>query len=248
MKLDIDKNDFYQKGAIAVSNFLSLSEVEELSQAIQEALPSTLNSAAYSNEYAKAYLAGIDLALKNSSLHDWVNHSVISGLAEHILSTQPYYIRDQYFEKSPSLRGTPLHQDAYNLPFYCREVITIWIPLTKVAYSPLVFKLNTHLDRSPYPRPNTYDWSGFEEASTLGLQPGDLSIHHGWTVHGSNADGIESNQCQTVCRKAWAVMYASSTEYALEKEHPHDDLIRLQDSSFLELVKRTRKEILYRQF
>lgn len=248
MRPEIDKSGFTQMGCTAIRDFLSRSEVTSLSETLQKTLPSTVNNNTYSSDYAKAYLSGIDLALKNSSLQAWVTNSPISKLADHLLSTDTVFIRDQFFEKSPELLGTPLHQDAYSLPYYCREVATIWIPLTEVNFSPLVFKLKTHLERVPYPRPNTYDWTEVEEATTYGLQPGDVSIHHGWTVHGSRVDASCQAQEEKVCRKAWAVMYASAKEYASSTSHPHDKWMKTQDNEYLEIVQRTRKEILERKY
>ena len=244
----IDKDDFSKLGAATYSNLLSLRDVEDLENIIHDSLGVPTDIDLSTHPYAKAFLSGIDLVLKNPTLSQWISDSPIPLLANYLLSTQTVLVRDQYFEKGPALPSTPLHQDAYSLPYYCREVVTIWIPLTQVKYNPLIFKLGTHLDRSPYPRPNAYDWSEYREASTYGLQPGDISAHHGWIVHGSYNDSISSNDYNEPLRRAWAIMYASSAEYELKSSHPHDEFIEIADGNYLDLVRRTRNEILTRKY
>ena len=250
MNPGIDKCGFTKLGFATYSNLLPLLDVQDLENIIHDSLrvPADADIDINTQPYAKAFQSGIDLVLKNHTLSQWISNSPIPLLANYLLSTLTVLVRDQYFEKAPGLPSTPLHQDAYSLPYYCREVVTIWIPLTEVRYNPLIFKLGTHLARSPYPRPNAFDWSEYHEASTFGLQPGDISAHHGWTVHGSRDHCISSKAFGKPHRRAWAITYASATEYELRRCHPYDELMEMSDSNYLGLVRRTRNEILTRKY
>lgn len=81
--------------------------------------------------------------------------------------------------------GTPLHQDLTNLPLDTDRSLTFWIPLMDIEgdMAPMMFANGSHVEgqiedlwgaRARYP---------FRQTGPL--KAGDISIHMGWTIHGS---------------------------------------------------------------
>lgn len=236
--------DFSSDGVALVRNALSETLISKLKSLIFNASSKTSYSNKYSDTYNKAFVNGTDLAYKCDELQEFVSSSSITNMANEILGCKSNYLRDQFFVKKEGTMHTPLHQDAHSLPYYCKECLAIWIPFHKIINGPLIYKTKTHTSREPYIRPEYLDWGDFNELSTVGLSAGDISIHHGWTIHGTNSLKIPQNSA----RIAWSIMYVSQDEYALKKEHKYDKIIDIIDSSFLTRVKRIRNEIKDREY
>ena len=236
--------DFSSDGVALVRNALPTTLISKLKSLIFNASNKTSDSNEYSFTYNKAFSNGTDLAYKCKELQEFVSSSSIANMANEILGCKANYLRDQFFVKKEGTMHTPLHQDAHSLPYYCKECLAIWMPFHKVTDGPLIYKTKTHIGREPYIRPEYLDWVDFNELSTEGLSAGDISIHHGWTIHGSNSLKIPQNST----RMAWSIMYVSKDEYALKKEHKYDEIIDALDSDFLTRVKRIRDEINYRDY
>ncbi len=103
--------------------------------------------------------------------------------------------------KTPGSAGTPLHQDLTNLPLNTDRSLTFWIPLVDMdaAMAPMMFALGSHVEgqiedlwaaRSRYP---------FRQSGPM--KAGDISVHMGWTIHGSLANG------STRTREAFGISY-----------------------------------------
>ncbi|NMP12985.1 phytanoyl-CoA dioxygenase family protein, partial [Cyanobacteria bacterium 150SLHA] len=242
----VSKNitDFSSQGVAIVRNALPVTLISKLNSLIVNASNNTSVSTDYSDTYNKAFSNGTDLAYKCNELQDFVSCSSISNMANEILGCKTNYFRDQFFVKKEGTMHTPFHQDAHSLPYYCKECLAIWIPFHKIISGPLVYKTKTHISREPYISPEYLDWVDFNELSTMGLSAGDISIHHGWTIHGSK--NLKIPKFST--RMAWSIMYVSQDEYALKKEHEYDKVIDTIDSNFLSRVKRIRNEIKNRKY
>ncbi|HEX4274037.1 MAG TPA: phytanoyl-CoA dioxygenase family protein [Bryobacteraceae bacterium] len=103
--------------------------------------------------------------------------------------------------KTPGSAGTPLHQDLTNLPLDTDRSLTLWIPLVDmgVDMAPMMFALGSHVEgqiedlwaaRSRYP---------FRQSGPM--KAGDISVHMGWTIHGSLANGSANT------REAFGISY-----------------------------------------
>ena len=96
--------------------------------------------------------------------------------------------------------ATPWHQDMTYIPLDCADTVTLWVPLVPVSQSmgSLAFATGSH----------RHGLEGLVNAQTkfpiavnMPMEPGDISLHHGWTAHRSHP-----NQSQYT-REAIAISY-----------------------------------------
>ena len=237
---EMDAGKFRENGWIFVHNILSIEDIKLASQEIEYISNSLRDkSTNYSKGYSDSFVSGIDLAKKSIKLRELIDIK-IKPLSDKLNKNRPTkYVRDQFFNKKSNSRHTPLHQDAYSLPYYCDSVYTLWIPFVHVKSHPLLLLDKSHWQKKPYIRPEKDKELKYEQYSTMNLRQGDISIHDGWLIHGTKPNVVELNQE----RSAWSIIFADEEELALKKEHIHDDKVRSIDSDFLRIVERTRNEI-----
>lgn len=232
---------FRENGWIFLHGVLNTEDIMLANQEIENISKNasyTTNSD-HSKDYSNAFINGIDLAKKSTALRDLVDKK-IKPLADSLnFNRQTKYVRDQFFNKSNETRHTPLHQDAYSLPYYCNNVYTLWIPLVQVKSHPLLLLDRSHCNKRPHIRPEKDKQIKFNQFSTIGLKPGDISIHDGWLIHGTKPNTVVSNQK----RSAWSIIFADAEELAHKKEHIYDSQVEKIDPDFLKVIKRTRNEI-----
>ena len=236
-----DISKFRENGWIFLHGVLNTEDILLADQEIKNILKksSYTTKSDYSKDYSNAFINGIDLAKKSSSLRDLVDKK-IKPLADRLnCNRQTKYVRDQFFNKANETRHTPLHQDAYSLPYYCNNVYTLWIPLVQVKSHPLLLLDRSHCHKKPHIRPEKDRQMKYSQSSTIGLKPGDVSVHDGWLIHGTKPNTVVSNQK----RSAWSIIFADEDELAHKKEHIHDSQVAEIDPDFLKVIKRTRNEI-----
>lgn len=236
----MDTGKFKTNGWIFVHDILSAKDIVLVNQEIKcISNSSEYKNTEYSKNYSDSFVNGIDLARKSRKLRELVDKKM-RPLTESLNSNRPTkYVRDQFFKKTNNSRHTPLHQDAYSLPYYCDSVYTLWIPLVQVKSHPLLLLDKSHCQKIPHIRPDRDKELIYKKYSTINLRPGDMSIHDGWLIHGTQPNAIKSNQQ----RSAWSIIFADKEELALKKEHAHDEKVESIDSDFLRIVERTRNEI-----
>lgn len=238
---DYDISKFRENGWVFLHGVLNIKDITIARQEIENFLTNSSNTTHtdYSEEYSNAFTNGIDLAKKSSTLRELVDNK-IKPLADSLNDNRrTKYVRDQFFNKSNKTRHTPLHQDAYSLPYYCNNVYTLWIPLVEVKNYPLLLLDRSHCHKKPHIRPEKDREIKYSQSSTIGLKPGDISIHDGWLIHGTKPNMEVSNQK----RSAWSIIFADEDELAHKKEHMFDSQVAKIDPDFLKVVKRTRNEI-----
>ncbi len=105
----------------------------------------------------------------------------------------PVCTQDCLFLKEPGYGETNWHSDLRMAPLDTNAFVTAWLPLRAIARehdSGLVFAAGSHRD---FALPFWHDDlegrdlsdRGYEIASTGAMQLGDVSWHHGWTLHGA---------------------------------------------------------------
>jgi ectoine hydroxylase-related dioxygenase (phytanoyl-CoA dioxygenase family) len=114
--------------------------------------------------------------------------------------------------------GTPLHQDLTYLPLDSDRSVALWIPLTDIEadMGPLIFASGSHavgaIDDPASAR------GRFKFMQTGPMKAGDISVHLGWTIHGSlkNASGRQ--------REAFGISYYADGA----RIRPHEDVKFMQ--------------------
>jgi len=124
--------------------------------------------------------------------------------------------QDSLFWKRAEDGPTPWHVDARMAPFDTSAILTFWIPLHDVAADGggLAFCSKTHADYAlPYWNGGPESWPDgmledrYSETDVVDYMPlaeGDVTVHHGWTMHCADPSSSRSD------RMALAVSYVDA--------------------------------------
>lgn len=137
-------------------------------------------------------------------------------LAETILGEEAHVSGVEWFNKPPATDHiTPAHQDNYYFCLNPPQVLTIWMALDRVdeANGCLRYVTGSHLRGiRPHGRTQTLGFSqGILDYGTdedlanevpTSLQPGDITIHHGNTIHRADANQTTNRQ-----RRSFAMVF-----------------------------------------
>ncbi|MES2794223.1 MAG: phytanoyl-CoA dioxygenase family protein [Planctomycetota bacterium] len=141
---------------------------------------------------------------------------VWKALAESILGEEAHASGVEWFNKPPATNHiTPAHQDNYYFCLSPPQVLTIWMALDSVDEENgcLRYVTGSHLRGiRPHGRTQTLGFSqGILDFGTdedyanevpVALQPGDMTVHHGNTIHRADA-----NQSPTRNRRSFAMVF-----------------------------------------
>eukprot|EP00877_Chromochloris_zofingiensis_P011917 jgi/Chrzof1/697/Cz01g25070.t1 len=169
----------------------------------------------------------------------------LAGVAAQLLGVNRVRLyQDCVFQKQPGFADTNWHSDLRMAPFDTNSFITAWLPLRPIAAgskdSGLRFAAGSHRD---FALPFWHNLQGrdlgdrgYKVMDTGPMQLGDVSWHHGWTLHsaGSQPPG-------TPPRAALAVSYfADGAKLLARKTDPSILKILLHDEdaeSYMDWVK-----------
>jgi hypothetical protein len=150
---------------------------------------------------ASATRASFSLISSPEPIRKFVCSPVLGEVAAHALGVD--IVRVLHFNgffKPAGGMATPWHQDMIYIPLDCDAVVTFWVPLVPVSpdMGSLVFATGSHLE-------GPIELAGIEDRYGLStneaMEPGDISVHHGWTAHRS-----EPNRSDRA-REAIAISY-----------------------------------------
>ncbi|MET0245185.1 MAG: phytanoyl-CoA dioxygenase family protein [Sphingomonas sp.] len=134
---------------------------------------------------ASATRTVFDLVTAPSSIRDLVCAPVLGRIAADALGVAAVRVLHfNGFYKPGGGMATPWHQDMGYIPLTCDAVVTLWLPLVPVTaeMGPLIFASGSHHD-------GALDLAGIDQRYPVSvnapMQPGDLSLHSGWTAHRS---------------------------------------------------------------
>jgi ectoine hydroxylase-related dioxygenase (phytanoyl-CoA dioxygenase family) len=213
-------------GAIVLRDVLGLGWIGRLRTAIDEELHEGSPTGAEFGGAEGRFYGDLFLWLRSDAFREVALDSPLPELAASLMrSQQAHLFYDQLFVKEPgSIEPTPWHQDLPYWPIEGGQVISIWIPVDRATpeNGVVTYVRGSHLWGRKF-RPqafgqsgnsDAYDDSPFEpmpdidaareryEFLTWSLDPGDVLVHHGMTVHGA-----PGNRTADARRRAFSIRY-----------------------------------------
>ena len=167
------------------------------------------------------------------------------GVAEQLLGERPVPMGVEWFNKPPCTEHpTPPHQDNYYFKLAPPSVLTMWLALERIDDENGCIRYLPGSHRTGI-RPHAAtevvgfsqgitDWGPDDEAreEAMRLEPNDLIIHHGNTVHRA-----DPNRSSTRHRPALALVFhgISAQKDESARESYQQDLLKLQRSKGLDV-------------
>ena len=149
--------------------------------------------------------------------------------AAALLGVAPSQVRlyqDALFVKRPGDGHTNWHADLAMAPLDCNVFVTLWVPLAAVPAradggTALDYASGSHRDVAlHYWGLDTADLDGrFALADHGAMAAGDVSAHHGWTLHGAPPPSADA----TAPRAAFAVSYFADGARLLDQPEGLDE-------------------------
>ncbi len=194
-----DAAQYRQDGHIVLRDVVSPEEISVYRPAIVEAVRKHSTESRPLKErdtYGKAFLQVENLWTKDSAVREFVVAERFAKIATELMGVDAVRIyHDQALFKEPGGGNTPWHQDQYYWPLDTEHTLTIWIPLVGVQRSmgPLQFVSGSHhegylgdfpiSDESERYFQDLLEERGLDISENPELNAGDVSFHHGWTLH-----------------------------------------------------------------
>lgn len=164
-----------------------------------------------------SFLQYFNLWRESAALRDAALHSGMGAAAAALLGVRRVRLySDALFVKRPGDGVTDWHTDMEHVPLGTDAFLTFWVPLQPVPAleeggSPLVF-----LDRSPLPEGHRGDERVWSHGR---LSLGDVTVHHGKTLHAAPELG------RGLAQERWAlaISYFADGAERVALEHGEDD-------------------------
>ncbi len=212
-------------GATVVRGVVPIEWIERMRAAIDRELAGASPTAAEYGLEAGRFYGDFFLWLRNADFRDFAFLSPLPSLAAGAMNTEVVNLfYDQLFVKEPgSVERTPWHQDLPYWPVSGDQVVSIWVPFDAATpengvvsyvkgshrwgktYRPQAFDERNAgaFAASPYDSmPDIDAEPGRFELLSWSLEPGDVLIHKGLTIHGAPGNRTTDRR-----RRALAVRY-----------------------------------------
>ena len=219
MNHDEDTEAFQLVGFLIVRQFLSAGEFAvlnaNLDRYIREVVPGLPDADAFYQDRAQPETLNQMQHMGNDSFFaGYHNHPRWLALAEALLDEKAEAKEPQWFNKPPGTNHpTPPHQDNYYLCLQPPNVLTMWLALDSVDDENGCLRYLPGSHREGLRPHGASEVLGFSQGITnygpedaarelpIHLEPGDLAIHHGETVHRA-----DPNRSATRSRRAFAMV------------------------------------------
>jgi len=215
------KSRYDRDGFVVVRQPLSLLEFatlrSEVDRYIRDVVPNLAASDAFYevDRSRPETLKQLQRMEQDEFFLEYLSNPVWKNLAEAMLGEEATASGAEWFNKPPATNHiTPPHQDNYYFCLKPPQVLTMWMALDPVdpENGCLRYVPGSH-ERGirPHGRTKTLGFSqgildyGDEDYATelpVPLQPGDLTIHHGNTIHRADA-----NRSSTRHRRSFAMVF-----------------------------------------
>lgn len=159
------------------------------------------------NAYAQAFTQITDIGVGDPAVRALTHSPRIARMAAELMGVDSVRLFcEDWLVKEPGARITPWHQDEAVFPFDTRATVTCWIPLQDVgADSGLLRFANKSHRIGLCPVENINDTSerefaqiirehGFEIERLPPVFVGDISFHHGCTIHGAATNASDQSR------------------------------------------------------
>lgn len=214
------KAAFDRDGFTIVRQLLTPDEFADLkaniARYIRDIVPRLPDSDAFYEEKGNpATLKQMQFMAKNDAFFEaYCRHPKWKGLAETLIGEEAHTDQPEWFCKPPGNKlPTPPHQDNYYFNLSPPHVLTIWMAMERVDEENgcLRYTPGSHLKGfRPHGRSNIIgfsqgitDWTREDETREVPmiLQPGDVAVHHGNTIHRAEANTSKRS------REAFAMVF-----------------------------------------
>lgn len=214
------KQQFDDDGYCVIEQFLDAGELKllsgELDRYIAEVVPNLPDEDAFFDDRDRPEtLKQLQHMVGDAFFNGYVSHSKWKTLAKTLLGEEANCESPEWFNKPPGTdHPTPPHQDNYYFNLTPPNVLTIWVALDSVDTENgcLRYLPGSHNGGArPHNRSSVLGFSqgisdygdaDFSREVPLLLEPGDATIHHGWTVHRADA-----NRSSERNRRSFAMVY-----------------------------------------
>lgn len=211
---------FLQEGFTVVRGFVPREELKtlqrELSRYIHDVVPQLPpGDAFYQDPSNPETLRQLHRMAQDQFFNDYRRHPRWQGLAETLLGEKAEPDEPEWFNKLPGTEhATPPHQDNFYFQLKPPQVLTMWLALDRIDEKNgcLRYVRGSHRKgRRPHAPTAVLGFSQAvsdygredERAEVLVcLEPGDLVVHHGETIHRADANRTTDRQ-----RRAFAIVY-----------------------------------------
>ncbi|MEO8779928.1 MAG: phytanoyl-CoA dioxygenase family protein [Rhodanobacter sp.] len=212
-------------GAVVLRRVVPMEWVERMRAAIEVELAGNSPTSSEYGRQAGRFYGDFFLWLHNPEFRAFAFDSPLPALASQLMgSARVNLFYDQLFVKEPgSVEPTPWHQDLPYWPVAGRQIVSIWTPFDRATpdngvvtyvrgshlwgrtFKPKAFDNNNAgaFAASPYETiPNIDDERDRHEFISWSLDPGDVLVHLGLTIHGAAGNPTTDQR-----RRALAVRY-----------------------------------------
>ena len=218
---DEDVERFWRDGAVCLPGMFDAGWVHALRAGTETAManPGKL-ATGRGAEDNKSFYIELGLWSAHAAFRDFVFNSPAPEIARRFLRTGKLNLFfDQLFVKEPGLQNkTPWHQDQPYWPVHGRQVLSIWFAMDPVtlATGGLEYVRGSHEWNRVF-HPETFRPGNQAQAEKMAklegekipdidaardqyeflswdMQPGDILIHHGMSVHGAPANSSRSTR------------------------------------------------------
>ena len=199
-------------GHLRIDGFFTAEEIAayrpHLSRAIDEAIRNERLVAEGTVDVGRGWKYVKDVWALNETTRAFLINERVGRLAADLLGVRGVRMfRDQSYYKEPGGGCTPWHQDSLFIPLDAREVIAVWIPLTRITeeMAPMDYVSGSHLspdflgasgidenDLTEYE--SRMRAKGFAIANYGTFEPGDVAVHYASTVHSSRKNRANADR------------------------------------------------------
>jgi len=220
MTFELEKQHFDQHGFVIVRQLLGNQDFAELTENldryIRDVVPTLPDADAFYQDRSRPEtLKQMQRMGGDPYFQKYVKHPKWKALAEALIGEPATVDQPEWFNKPPGTHHvTPPHQDNYYFCLQPANVLTIWMALDLVDAENGCLRYVDGSHTRGYRKHaksqilgfsqgiNDFTTDDFNREVAAVLQPGDVVVHHGMTIHRADAD-----LSQTRHRRSFAMVF-----------------------------------------